>query len=196
MIWNLIRWPLGQLILLVDFLTSPEPPERDPLEQAKIDLATRDMALYQFRACPFCVKTRRAMKRLGLNIELRDARHDPKWRQQLLAEGGATAGSLPVHPGRIRRGAMAVRVGRHHRLSRADDSTEPTETVAPRRPRLVNRRSLKPLGPSPAPMNYCCSWSRSFPRATATAASTDCCRLPAGCSGAPSISNCICCVAW
>lgn len=88
MIWNLIRWPLGQLILLVDFLTSPKAPERDPYEQAKIDQATRDMALYQFRACPFCVKTRRAMKRLGLNIELRDARNDPQWRQQLLAEGG------------------------------------------------------------------------------------------------------------
>jgi glutathione S-transferase len=46
------------------------------------------MALYQFKACPFCVKTRRAMKRLGLNIELRDARGDMQWRQQLLAEGG------------------------------------------------------------------------------------------------------------
>ena len=88
MIWNLIRWPLGQLILLVDFLTSPRSPQRTPYEQAKIDQATVDMALYQFRACPFCVKTRRAMKRLGLNIELRDARKDPKWRQQLLAEGG------------------------------------------------------------------------------------------------------------
>lgn len=88
MIWNLIRWPLGQLILLVDFLTSPQRPQRAPYEQAKIDQATRGMALYQFRACPFCVKTRRAMKRLGLNIELRDARHDQKWRHQLLTEGG------------------------------------------------------------------------------------------------------------
>jgi len=88
MIWNLIRWPLGQLILLVDFLTSPTAPRRAPYEQAKIDQATRGMALYQFRACPFCVKTRRAMKRLGLNIELRDARNDPKWRRQLLDEGG------------------------------------------------------------------------------------------------------------
>jgi len=88
MIWNLIRWPLGQLILLVDFLTSPQPPQRAPYEQAKIDQATNGMALYEFKACPFCVKTRRAMKRLGLNIELRNARHDPKWRRQLLAEGG------------------------------------------------------------------------------------------------------------
>ena len=88
MIWNLIRWPLGQLILLIDFLTSPRTPERTAEEQARIDAQTRGMALYEFKACPFCVKTRRAMKRLGLNIELRDARGDMQWRQQLLAEGG------------------------------------------------------------------------------------------------------------
>ena len=88
MIWNLIRWPLGQLILLIDFLTSPRPPERAAAEQARIDAETRGMALYQFKACPFCVKARRAMKRLGLNIELRDARGNMQWRQQLLAEGG------------------------------------------------------------------------------------------------------------
>ena len=88
MIWNLIRWPLGRLILLIDFLTSPKAPQRDAYEQAKIDQATRGMALYQFRACPFCVKTRRAIRRLGLNIELRDAQRDPRWRHQLLTEGG------------------------------------------------------------------------------------------------------------
>lgn len=88
MIWNLIRWPLGQLILLVDFLTSPTPPRRDPQEQAKLDEATHGLALYQFKTCPFCVKTRRAIRRLGLNIEVRDARRDPHWRQQLLNEGG------------------------------------------------------------------------------------------------------------
>lgn len=88
MIWQLIRWPLGQLILAIDFLTSPRAPKRGPKEQALIDATTADMALYQFRACPFCVKTRRAMKRLGLNIELRDARKDRQWRQQLLTEGG------------------------------------------------------------------------------------------------------------
>ena len=46
------------------------------------------MALYQFRACPFCVKTRRAIKRLGLNIESRDALGNTRWRSQLLTEGG------------------------------------------------------------------------------------------------------------
>jgi len=88
MIFKLIRWPLGQLILLLNWLTAPRPPQRTADEQAKIDAATSEWALYQFRACPFCVKTRRAMRRLGLNIETRDAQHDPKWRAQLLEQGG------------------------------------------------------------------------------------------------------------
>lgn len=88
MIWELIRWPLGRLILLVDYLTSPTPPQRDPQDQARVDQATRDLALYQFETCPFCVKTRRAMRRLGVDIETRDARRDPRWREQLLREGG------------------------------------------------------------------------------------------------------------
>ena len=88
MILKLIRWPLGQLILLIDFLTSPQAPERGEEEQARIDAQTKGMALYQFKACPFCVKTRRTIKRLGLKIELRDALGNRQWRQQLLAEGG------------------------------------------------------------------------------------------------------------
>lgn len=88
MIFKLIRWPLGKLILLLDFLTRPRPPQRTAGLQQQIDQATRGLALYQFHACPFCVKTRRAMRRLGLQIETRDAQGDPHWRQQLLTEGG------------------------------------------------------------------------------------------------------------
>ena len=44
--------------------------------------------LFQFKTCPFCIKTRRAIKRLSLNIETRDAQRDQDNRQQLLAGGG------------------------------------------------------------------------------------------------------------
>ena len=88
MIMRLIRWPIGRLILLLDYLTSPKPPQRDPAEQARLDEQTRKLALYQFVACPFCVKTRRALRRLGLNIELRDAQNDPQWRRRLSEDGG------------------------------------------------------------------------------------------------------------
>ncbi|MCG6967082.1 MAG: glutaredoxin [Chromatiaceae bacterium] len=88
MILELIRWPIGQLILLLDHVTAPKPPQRAPLVQNRIDEALRGHALYQFHACPFCVKTRRAMRRLGVAIETRDARRDPRWRSQLLSQGG------------------------------------------------------------------------------------------------------------
>jgi len=88
MIFKLIRWPLGKLILAVDYLTSPKPPNRPAERQQAIDARVAGMALYQFQTCPFCVKTRRALKRLGLTIELRDAKGDPRWRSQLEQEGG------------------------------------------------------------------------------------------------------------
>jgi glutaredoxin len=88
MIFKLVRWPLGKLVLLVDFLTRPTPPQRDAAVQARIDEATRDMALYQFQACPFCVKTRRAMRRLGVQIETRDAGSDAGHRARLEDGGG------------------------------------------------------------------------------------------------------------
>jgi glutaredoxin len=88
MIMAMIRWPIGQLILLIDWLTTPRRPSREPNRQAVVDQAVAGLALYQYKACPFCVKTRRAMRRLGVDIELRDAKRDPQWRQQLLQEGG------------------------------------------------------------------------------------------------------------
>ena len=68
MIFKLVRWPLGQLILLVDFLTAPRPLQRSPQAQAQVDAQTGGLALYQFRACPFCVKTRRKLHTLGLDM--------------------------------------------------------------------------------------------------------------------------------
>jgi glutaredoxin 2 len=61
---------------------------RTPEAQAAVDEATRDLALYQFRLCPFCIKVRRAIHRLNLHIELRDALNDPEHRAALLTGGG------------------------------------------------------------------------------------------------------------
>lgn len=82
----LIRWLLGRIILSVDFLTRPRGMQRSAEAQARVDAESRSLALYQFEACPFCVKTRRAMRRLSLNIELRDARRGP--HGEALVRGG------------------------------------------------------------------------------------------------------------
>ena len=86
--FRLIRWPLGQIIILINWLTLPKVPVRVPERQQEFDANTANMSLYQFRQCPFCVKTRRTIHRLGLNIENRDARNDPHWNRELIDEGG------------------------------------------------------------------------------------------------------------
>ncbi|MGB5398010.1 MAG: glutaredoxin [Gammaproteobacteria bacterium] len=87
-IFKPIRWILGQIIIFIDWLTRPTPAVYAPEKKAELDTQTAKLALYQFKQCPFCVKTRRTVRRLGLDIETRDARNDPKWNQELISEGG------------------------------------------------------------------------------------------------------------
>jgi len=87
-VFRLVRWPLGQIIILLDWVTRPEIPVFPQEKRAKLDAITANMKIYQFKQCPFCVKTRRNIRRLGLNIETRDARNDPQWNSELINEGG------------------------------------------------------------------------------------------------------------
>ena len=84
-----IRAILGPIILLWDKLFPPVSLARDPQSQARVDAETAPLALYQFRAYPFCVKVRRQMRRLNLTIETRDTRRNERWRDELLREGGS-----------------------------------------------------------------------------------------------------------
>lgn len=70
------------------FPDSPEQEKRDPQAQAAVAEAAQDLTLYQFHACPFCVKTRRALRRLNVPVALRDAKNNELDRQTLLNEGG------------------------------------------------------------------------------------------------------------
>jgi glutaredoxin len=79
---------VGPILLATDWLTTPRGIKRDPDEQQRIDRQTEKLVMYQFFSCPFCIKTRRAIKRLSLNIETRDALRDAPSRQQLLEGGG------------------------------------------------------------------------------------------------------------
>jgi len=79
---------VGPILLTADWLTTPRGIERDPDEQQRIDRQTKNLVMYQFFSCPFCIKTRRAIKRLSLNIETRDALRNAPSRQQLLEGGG------------------------------------------------------------------------------------------------------------
>ena len=85
---SVIRFILGKIILLLNWVFTPRGIKRDPALQTSIDGQTASLKLYQYEACPFCVKVRRAMKRQSLRIETRDVKRSDSAREELLAGGG------------------------------------------------------------------------------------------------------------
>ena len=83
-----VRAIIGPFLLLGDRLTRPKGVVRSDADQQAVDARTRKLALYHFPTCPFCLKTRRTMRRLSLDIELRDARNDAAHRAALVEGGG------------------------------------------------------------------------------------------------------------
>jgi glutaredoxin len=83
-----LRAILGPVLLLGNWLTRPKGVVRPAAEQQAVDARTRALALYHFPTCPFCLKTRRTLRRLSLDIELRNAQHDNAHRAALIAGGG------------------------------------------------------------------------------------------------------------
>ena len=83
-----IRLIVGPMILFIDKITTPRGIKRSEQEQQKIDAEVRNLTLYQFKTCPFCIKVKRNNKRLSLNIETRDAQHNQAHREELLKGGG------------------------------------------------------------------------------------------------------------
>jgi glutaredoxin len=84
----IIRAILGALILFFNWVFTPKSIKREANEQALIDAETKKLVLYQYAACPFCVKVRRVMKRNALNIETRDAKRSEQFKEELLQGGG------------------------------------------------------------------------------------------------------------
>ena len=79
---------LTPFILLWEVATTPKGVVRQQEEQQQVDQQCRNLVLYQFTTCPFCIKVRREIRRLSLNIELRDAQKNQKNRADLLQGGG------------------------------------------------------------------------------------------------------------
>ena len=84
---KLIRLLLGYTILLLDRLTRPRK-RRYSAEKAKeVNNACKQLTLYEFYLCPFCVKVRRVMHQLNLPIQRKDAKRNNVFALELL-EGG------------------------------------------------------------------------------------------------------------
>jgi len=88
MFFRALRVVLGPVMLLKERLTRPKGLLRSPESQARVDEACRELALYQYKTCPFCIKVRQEMRRLSLSIEGLDAQHDATHREALVSGGG------------------------------------------------------------------------------------------------------------
>ncbi|MCH9613733.1 MAG: hypothetical protein SP1CHLAM54_07420 [Chlamydiia bacterium] len=49
-----------------------------------------ELVLYYFQACPFCFRVLEVLKSLNLNVEMRDTRENPEYRQFLQDNVGKT----------------------------------------------------------------------------------------------------------
>jgi len=88
MLVKLVRNALGSVVVFIDWVSRPKPIQRTPTEQIRVQSLFNGLSLYQFRACPFCVKTRRAIHALGVDIELCDINKEIKHREELEQGGG------------------------------------------------------------------------------------------------------------
>ncbi len=88
MLIKLLREGLGRVIIFIDWITRPKPVQRSVEHQAQVEQALQTMTLYQLYACPFCIKTRRALRRLNLPMEIRNVQLGSPYRQELEQGGG------------------------------------------------------------------------------------------------------------
>ena len=85
---RLLREGSGRVLIFIDWLFRPSRVKRSVEDQFKVDQETKLLKLYQFYACPFCVKTRRSIKRLNLKVETRNAQTEGEFRKELELNGG------------------------------------------------------------------------------------------------------------
>ena len=86
--FKLLRIILGPFMLLWETISRPQGIARTPAAQEAVDRQCRDMVLYQYRTCPFCMKVRREIHRLSLTIATLDAQQQGTNRDELVRNGG------------------------------------------------------------------------------------------------------------
>ena len=85
---KLIRWMVGRILLFLNRISLPKSLEREESEQAKVEEELKNYQLYEFEACPFCIKVRRTLRRLNLPMERRDVKRNHSFELELKEKGG------------------------------------------------------------------------------------------------------------
>ncbi len=86
---KVFREGVGGFMAFISYITTPPKIKRTPEAQAEVDASVKNMSLYHYFACPFCIKVRRTIRRLNLPMEYRDAQvRGGEHRNTLEKEGG------------------------------------------------------------------------------------------------------------
>ena len=85
---KIIRFIVGKILLFLNFVFAPKRGKRSAENKTKISPILATHILYEFKACPFCIKVRRQLRRLDLDIEQKDALNDETARKELETGGG------------------------------------------------------------------------------------------------------------
>lgn len=88
LVLNIVRNLLGGIIAFFDVITRGTKLKRSPQAQQQVEKEVQGLTLYQFFACPFCIKTRRAMYKLNLPIAKRSVSEGSPYRDELKQGGG------------------------------------------------------------------------------------------------------------
>lgn len=72
---------------------SPHQPSQIPMTRAP-GSEWPALTLYHRPSCSYCVQVRTAAERMGIALELRDVRQEPRWREELVAARGRA--TVPV----------------------------------------------------------------------------------------------------
>ena len=84
---KIFRNGLGAIIAFVSWIIPANKVIRSEAQQQAVDRQTKELELYQFFACPFCIKSRRLIRKLNLKIVVRNAQTAGLYRDELLKEG-------------------------------------------------------------------------------------------------------------
>ncbi len=86
---KIFREGVGGLMAFVSYITTPPKLKRSDIEQKKVSAMAKNMSLYNYFACPFCIKVRRTVRRLNIPLEIRDAQiRGGEHRNTLEKQGG------------------------------------------------------------------------------------------------------------
>lgn len=88
MFFRNLRSVIGPFMLLLEYMTRPKGLVRAPKRQQEVDQQCRQMTLYKYKTCPFCIKVRQEMRRLSLQMNQLDAQNDQGNRADLVSGGG------------------------------------------------------------------------------------------------------------